>query len=620
MNMVEKFIKNPEIIINIKKNELVKMIKTANETYFQSTPLISDELYEILFESLREKDPNHYLLNEIGASVSEKVRIKLPYFLPSSNKIKMDNKKLQKFISQYPPPYVMSDKEDGVSALLVCKNGVMKMYTRGNGEIGGDITNLVPHINDLNKLDLTQNFVVRGELIIPIKKFNIAQHCNARNAVSGVVNAKIPNEKILKTIDFVAYETIEPTHLTPSLQMKYLTENKFRVVEHQILQFMDIDLLSQLLAIRRKHSKYEIDGIIITHNEVYKRTKKNPSFIFAYKEDTIVFETTIEAIEYRVSKDGLLKPRARVKPIQFPGVTVTYVTLHNARYVVDNHLGVGAVILLVRSGDVIPYVLEVKKKAKTISMPQVPYRWNKTKIDLVFDGGDSSEMNRASMVYFCKQMEIAFISEGVVQKFIDHGINTIDKMLRLTIKDLLKIPTIKEKSAQKIFDSIQSKIHNVELHRIMVASNLFGSGLGIKKLQKIVNHYPDILKKTTNDLRKDILKLEGFDVKTVQKFVDGLEKFKLFLDNNPMIVIQKPKIKSKIKTTGRFQGKKIVLSGFRDKELESNIEENGGEVSSNVSRATDILIVKSKDQETSKTKKAKEYKVQILTKKEFLKL
>jgi len=157
----------------------------------------------------------------------------------------------------------------------------------------------------------------------------------------------------------------------------------------------------------------------------------------------------------------------------------------------------------------------------------------------------------------------------------------------------------------------------------MVASNILGRGIGEKKIKKIIDTYPNIIAKHETDIYNKILKIEGFDELTSKLFTNNLDEFiKLF--NKLPLKLQKQLlvVKKKQNNNNRFDNLKIVFSGFRNKEWETIIEDEGGKVVTTVSSNTDILVAKEEDiktAENSKIKKALQLKITILTLEQFKK-
>ena len=198
------------------------------------------------------------------------------------DKIKPDTDALATWMGKYRGPYVLSCKLDGVSGLYSTEEKVPKLYTRGDGKVGQDISHLIPHL----RLPKTKGVVIRGEFIIPKSMFEKkykTKFANPRNMFAGIINNKtITNEiaNIIKDIQFVAYEVIKPAELSPSKQMEYLKAiNQYNVLYKTETNIHNLtnEQLSDTLIEWRNNSIYEIDGIIVTNDKVYERKKEgNP--------------------------------------------------------------------------------------------------------------------------------------------------------------------------------------------------------------------------------------------------------------------------------------------------------------------------------------------------------
>ena len=199
---------------------------------------------------MEHKFPKNAALSNIGAPV-EKNKVKLPYEMPSMDKIKPDTNALTQWLKHFTGPYVLSCKLDGVSALYTTECNIPKLYTRGDGKVGQDISHLIPYL----KLPDNKDIVVRGELIITKNDFDNHlkdSFANPRNLVSGIVNQKKIDENI-KYLHFVAYELIQP-ELIPSEQLYFLQtlDINIDVVLFKSIDHLTNDLLSELLIKWRK--------------------------------------------------------------------------------------------------------------------------------------------------------------------------------------------------------------------------------------------------------------------------------------------------------------------------------------------------------------------------------
>lgn len=613
---------------NITKKQLEKLIKDANHKYFNTDNKdgMDDKTYDMLIDKLREIEPKHKLLTTIGAPVDKKKKKTLPYILPSANKIKYEEKnkkqietKLNNWIKKYASPYIISHKLDGVSALIV-NNNKISMYTRGESTIGTDITNLIPWL-DLPKIK--EKYAIRGELIISKKDFKKLENSIdinvARNAVSGIVNAKNPNKDILKYLSFVAYECIhfDEIPMIPSEQFSKLKKEGFTTSPYVMVDHLTIEFLQQHLLKCRQNSKFEIDGIIVSHDKMHKRSDKNPDHMFAFKQDNNYKQTTIVDVIYSVSKDGKLKPRAKMTKTNFNGTVVEYATLNNGKFVVDNNIGKGAIVEITMGGDIIPKVVKTIKPAK-VTYPTVPYIWNSSKVEFMVV---SSEMNKEQLIKqlinFCQKMDIKHVSKGLIEKFVSYGVNSISDLINMDEEMLLNMDGIQEKTCQKILSSIQTSITDVPIEVVMVASNCFGPSLGSKKLQTIATSLPitKLMKKyDKKNVLENIVKLDGFSTKTAHDFVQGFDAFIKFVKNNKKITI---KSENK-KTNNTLKNLVVVFSGIRNKELEKQIETNGGKVTTSVSNNTTHVIVNDLSQISSKITKAKSKNIPIMLLHDFI--
>jgi DNA ligase (NAD+) len=673
--IINDFIDDPTLfILNNNAQTLINLIKYTTDKYYNDQPVISDELFDFVIDTLRDIDPEHLILKQVGSKVLTKSKTKLKYWMGSMDKIKpSDPAFLNKWLTKYKGPYIYSDKLDGVSALFVCANSKMNLYTRGDGMEGTDISNLIKYISGLDKLELdklkfdkiskldknSQSFAVRGELIM--SKTNFTKYANtmsnARNMVSGVVNSKSFDPKIVSDIDFVSYEIIDPWLPTQSKQFEKLNKMGFKVVPNSFIDIesntesntqLDFMTLSQILTQRLANTKYEIDGLIISNNILPpQRTQNtNPEYAFAFKDPSLsqIADVKVLGINWSISKDGYIKPVLKLVPTSLGGVVISNVTAINAKYVQNNILGPGAIIQLIRSGDVIPKIIGILKPASSgiAQFPDIDYEWNETGVDIIAID-QTLDQQIKELVFFFKKLDISNIDESTVRKMINANIDSIGKILTIKINDLVKVEGFKEKMVEKIYNNICDRIKNLTMLDLMIASNVFGHGMGSKKLKKIISSYPDIIGLYTNYSQEEIIQmikqLDGFDTKTAEYFNDGLERFIDLFNSLEPNMRKQLRISTRIlaeeielanesllnKTNipnrpNKFMSKIFVFSGFRNKAWESIIESNGGKVGSAISSKTNVLITTKadiKDGSNAKISKARKLNIQILDQEQF---
>jgi NAD-dependent DNA ligase len=617
---------NPKVsLISISNNELIDIVQKLNYDYYiKGKSHLSDELYDFVKSELKNREPNNPLIDNIG--VSKVYKTKLPHHMGSMDKIKSGDKSIINWLKKFNGNgYTISDKLDGISALYVKNEEGEKLYTRGDGKTGKDISYLIKFIKGLNKN--TINTSIRGELIISKKNFkkikNADKVMNVRNIVSGVINSKKPNLQFLKYIRFISYEVIIPDNLTSKEQFKFLNDQKFLTAFNIYKENIDNESLSKLLEERRENSDYDIDGIIVTDNNLHKRNVDgNPKYSFAFKNIFTLnkIEVMVLNIEWNITKDKYLQPVVTFEPIEINGVMVKRATGKNAKFIKDNNIGPGSKLLIVRRGDVIPHIEEVLSDSENgkPQMPEYDYEWNKTEVEIVLkENINNKELVKITDIKnienFVKKMEFDGISSGIITQLYNSGINTIYKFINITKEELLNIEGIKEKKANNIIVSIERTMKELDCIKLMMASNTFGRGFGLKKLELIMDNIKDknFEKKPTLD---ELIKIKGVEKTTAEKFIENIDKYLDFIKINKI----KCNFKEKQKIIDNPElNINVVFTGFRDNQLEKFIESNGGSIKTSISSNIDYLIIKDSDTTSSKIKKAKDLNVKIITKEEF---
>jgi NAD-dependent DNA ligase len=611
------------------KNELVELLKKSDNQYHNlGEPMFSDIEYDEIKEYLRKIDKNNEYFKHIGAEIIGKDKVKLPYFLGSQDKIKDDVKILEKWIKKYnnPSSYIISEKLDGISCLIVYNKDTIKIYTRGDGKYGQDISHLKDKIKNLPKLPkTTSKIAVRGELIINKNNWLKIAHkgTTARNVVAGFVNSKKIDKEIADYIEFIVYDVIEPRSKIEEALL-FAKKHKFNVVKHIKINNLTVSELYELYKEWKTESNYEIDGLVVIHNDLYKlKSGENPKYSFAFKSLAMHEEVRVivKDVEWNVSKDKYLKPIVKFDEIKLNGVKIKQATGFNAEYISKNNIGVGSKIIIIRSGDVIPHIKEVLTPStnKKPLLPDVPFIWNGKDI-ILDDDNKNREQDIKTYSHFMKSLNIKGIGEGVITKLYDNSFDTLIKIINITKADLLKIDGFKDKSATNLLKALED-IKKKTCVELMTASNLFGRGMGEKKLNLIIEKYPYICnnqEKASKLTLEDIKNINGMGDKSSLLFITNLKEFYKFYNslNIDVIVAEVPKITI---DNNKYKNNTYVFSGIRDKELEKIIVASGGTIGSTITRKTTMLIIKTRDDETTKVKKARELNIPIIIYDDFIK-
>jgi NAD-dependent DNA ligase len=581
---------------------------------------MTDNQFDIVKEYIEQKFPNNITVTEIGAEV-ERNKVKLPYEMASMDKIKPDTNALASWISKYKGPYVLSCKLDGVSGLYTTEGTIPKLYTRGNGNVGQDISHLIPFL----RLPKTKNITIRGEFIIPKSVFEEKykkRFANPRNMVAGIINLKHISDTI-GDIHFVAYEVIVPV-LNPSSQMEYLGTINIERALFKFTNTLSNEMLSNLLVEWRKSYMYEIDGVIVTDDKVYQRNSGHPEHSFAFKMvlSEQVAEAKVVDVLWTPSKDGYLKPRVQIEPINLGGVTITYATGFNASFIKDNYIGIGTTIELIRSGDVIPYIKSVTIPADAPKMPDVPYKWNDTHVDIMLENAsEDPTVKEKNITGFFRGIGVEGLSSGNITRLIKSGFSTVPEIIEMTEQDFLSVEGFKEKLANKIYTGIKQKLEEASLITLMAASNIFSRGFSEKKTSLILNELPDILisEASEEEKIKDVETIKGMSTKTAEAFVYNIQDFKKFLQECGLEdkLYEHPEQKEVDEKHILFQ-KSIVMTGTRDKDIIEFLKKVGAIQGSSVSKNTYLVIAKNKEDDTGKAEESRKINVPIMSVEEFI--
>jgi len=637
VDLINDFKKNGISVLGaLSENVLSEMVVVSNELYRNQKPIINDNQFDILEDYIREKFPENEVIRLIGAPIPVgKNKAVLPYEMWSMDKIKPDTNALESWKKKFSGPYVISCKLDGVSGLYTTEGpGGPKLYTRGDGKVGQDVSHFIPYL----KLPSQSNIVIRGEFVIPKQIFEEKykkDFANARNLVSGIVNQKSIDQKI-KDVHFVAYEVIVPT-LKPSDQFEFLKTLNIESVLYEEIggsgDKLTNEYLSETLIDWRKNYVYEIDGVIVVDDKIYPRKSGNPEHAFAFKMvlSDQVAESTVVDVLWSPSKDGYLKPRVQIKPVGLGGVRIEFATGFNGAFIKDNKIGIGAVVEIIRSGDVIPYIRKVVVGAEEPKMPSVPYKWNDTHVDVMLEDKMSDETVREkNIAKFFKDIGVEGLGSGNVARIIKSGFDSIPKIINMTVDDLMGVEGFQKTTANKIHNGIRDRLDKVTLPTLMTATNIFGRGFSDKKIELIMENYKDVFTSKIGEEEKikKISEIKGMALKSAKDFVEKIDDFEDFLMETDMFYklnqYEKARVEGSVKNgavdvNNPLYGKSIVFSGFRNAELEKKLKDIGAKVGSSVSKNTFAVVVKDSDgDETGKVLDDKKLGVMVVSLDEFI--
>jgi len=607
------------ILDKLTESQLSSMIEKANDMYYNSsTPLVSDAQYDIVKEYIERKFPANTAIKQVGAVVV-KNKVVLPYEMASMDKIKPESDALVRWTAKYKGPYILSAKLDGVSGLYTCEGDVPRLYTRGDGKVGQDVSHLTRVLN----LPCIPGLVVRGEFILRKAVFDAkykGTFATARNLVAGIVNAKTIDDKT-RDLDFVVYEVIKPV-LSPSKQLEVLLGHRFNTVWHTTTKLLTNNALSAVLQDTRAKYEYETDGIIVADDKVWPRGTGNPEHAFAFKmaiSDQMA-EAKVVDVLWEVSQDGYLKPRIRIEPVNIAGVNIEYTTGFNGKFIEENGIGVGAVVRVIRSGDVIPYIREVIAPAAKAKMPDVPYVWTTTRVDvMVENAAEDPAVKRKNVIGFFLELDIKGLGESNLKKMVEAGHDSVAKILGLRLADLEKVFG-QGKTAPALYEGIKTRVSKATLAELMTASNMFGRGIGRRSVDALLKESPDFLTSTEDKtIKLEILSKIGVK-KNGEQFYNAIVPFRRFLEEcglagklrvSAQDLLQEPLVQNLL------SGKSVVMTKVRDAEIIDFLKRVGATLDDTMKTTTFVLIVKDRGDVSTKTKYAEARGIPIMTVEEF---
>ena len=597
--------------------KLVNKITEANQLYRVGKPIMSDNEYDILIEELKSIDPDNDILNSIGFLVKDddrKRKLSIPMF--SMNKIKsindVDDWSRLKGISK--SEYVIiTPKFDGLS---LCVNELnSEATTRGDGFHGQICDEHYALIQNHLTLEEDPFSFTYGEVMIPkqvfIDKFS-ADFANPRNLVAGLLNSKTVSDS-LKDCQYIKYGAVCKRNFSTKQEViNELNKGQSSKVQYHICQLSDLTEGLLIDLFHKFSTEFEIDGLIIELNDLSLQDKlgretssNNPVWARAFKHPSFEqsAETDVIGISWNISKQGLLKPILHINPVKLDGVTVSNVTGNNARFVKDLGLGIGAKVVVKRSGMVIPIIADVITPVEFVqpTIEGVEVDWNDAGIELItLTETDNQRLKK--IVAFFEILEADNVSEGVITQLWDAGYKTIKDVLNLKTSDLEKVDRFGKRKAQIVYNSIQKSVSGIQLSKLQHATGIF-KGLGSKKLVLL----EDFATKPTID---QVMSIEGFAEVSAKSYIDSYDIFFDFIKDLPVTIAEKVEA---VKVGTDLEGKSFVFTGVRRPDLESDIESRGGKIGSGVSKTTTHLVMKVVGSGSSKEKKAIELGVEVIT-------
>ena len=646
------------------EQELADLLQDWAQAYYNNQPIVSDQFFDEYYDYLKTKYPQNTLLQEIGSPVPrDSPWNKVEHTIPMTSldkvnteeqfdkwvntlKYKSPTTKLMKTVDEF----WLSEKLDGFSIELVYNNGnLIQAITRGDGLVGEDITENIALSKSLPKR-LTANFngAVRGEVILRRSQFNSLQlrkedgefYSNPRNAAAGI--ARRFDHRQAEFLEILCYDIISyDKHTFPSEEVKNLTMEKLGL---PVLGGEKVNIeqakksFENYLIEKRAELDYEIDGLVLKVNEHYaveqledtSRENKNPKTQRAWKFIAEGKVSILRDVLFSLGRSGTITPIAKIDPTKIAGATIELASLHNISIMQKLGVAPGDSVYVIRANDVIPQVVRVETK-RNFNAVIIPEKCPNCGADLKLQS--TSKSKKEVKILFCpnemgcstqqigkisrfiEQLEIKDFSESRIETLYNADlISDTEDLFSFDQDEAALLDGLGRKTVEKLTQQL-SNLTNIPLEKVL-------GGLGINSLssrqwKKITNagykQWGDIdrlLTLTEKQFIEELSKIKGLGQEITKLMYSGLQtRKKTYQALQKYISLAK-------QITGPLNGLKFCMTGVRtynNKDIESIIEKNGGEMRGSVSKNLDYLIVAVYNSQSTKAKKAKSLGINFIT-------
>ncbi len=583
---------------------LEKEIKLHNKLYFiNNNPQISDQEFDQLVEGLRKLDPSNptlfELVGEIGDVTHEKPMLSIEK--------RYSYEEIQKWlISTGDKKYIIEPKYDGMAAKY--QNGVLS--TRGNGLVGEDISKRLKDLNIIGKLPKKSEAVL-GEIIIPLSYFNknlAKEYKNPRNAVVGIIKSKKVSESGIKAlmdkgVHFIIYD--EANSKTVSID-SLLDKDEWEGILEETLQ---VD--------------YPLDGVVIkvADNKIrdkFEATEHHEKWQVAYKLPAERKWSKVLDIKSQVGRTGRITNVAVITPIDLSGATIKNVTLHNIDFVEKTKIGIGSDVEVCRSGEVIPFITNVKASDSPFLIPNVcPICKSKiTRNGKYLECINQKCPARKSqeIEHFFKALNVQELGLKTIEKFMDvFEITSPIDFYNLKVEQIAPLDGFGDKSASNIVSGIQKTLDKT-ITEFELLEALGVKDIGRASSKWIIKKYG--IEKLNLLTKEDLQDIKGIGPNKAESFIQDIKEKWQIAES----LFRKGLSFKKELTSAKLAGLTFCITGKKQKysreELIEIIEQGGGEYAAALTKNTNYLIAG--ENAGSKLEKAKKLGIKVITEAKLL--
>ena len=661
--------------IEQKIEQLREELRQHNYNYYVlDNPIISDYDFDIKLKSLQELEdkfpeyfdstsPTQRVGGEITKSFNTVTHTHRMYSLDNSysNEDILDwENRIQKILGIVDIEYACELKYDGASINLYYKNGELeKAVTRGDGFQGDNVT---ANIKTIKSIPLKLNeqkvsdFEIRGEIILPLAGFNKMNrerieegedpYMNPRNTASGSLKLQDSAEVANRPLDCLLYHVVAnrlpfETHdeaLKYAIKAGFKIPNTFKVLKsiNAIFEFINY------WDIERHNLPYETDGVVIKVNSLHYQeelgyTAKSPRWAIAYKFKAEQKSTVLKSISYQVGRTGAITPVANLEPVALAGTIVKRASLHNADQIAKLDIRIDDTVFVEKGGEIIPKVIGVDLEKRPLNSQRTTYITHCPDCDTVLVRKEGDAKHYCPNEFGCPTQITGRILHYISRKAMDIdglGAETVELLFKeklitnyadlydLKVEQIIPLERMAEKSAENMINGIENS------KQIPFEKVLFGIGIRYvgetvaKKLAKYFKSIDNLLKASFEELiqvdeigEKIAQSIVDFAQNSVNiDLIDRLKRYGVQLELSAEALENQTEI---------LQGKIFVVSGVFTKmsrnEIKKSIEDNGGKVSSSISKKTNYIIAGDNMGPIKKTK-AEELNIPLISEDNYIEM
>lgn len=611
--------------------DIEQRLREARNAYYKDgTSPLTDAEYNALEDELRAVDPDNPLLKEVGAD-TESGWPKAKHEIPMGSLSKVQNKDQFKVWSEttrpadgYIPPVIVSEKLDGISIAIYYEEGKYKQaITRGDGNEGEDITpNVAKMKNVPSQLPIKFTGWLRGEILLFKEdwKTHMSDKKNPRNAAAGT--SKRHDGKGCEHLTVLYYDmTDSGTYTSNRLMVKYgiiifIKNDLCLDIANVIGPVMphEVPNIVESWEQNREDLPYEIDGMVVEVNERHifydmGGVDNRPKGAVAYKFKPIEKTTRVKDVIWQIGRTGRVTPVAELEPVDIGGVTISRASLHTARMALDIQAGPGALVVISRRNDVIPYVERVIE-AQPVSMPEFPHKWDGEY--LVHTEMDSKTELYNSIKTWVQRLRILHWGDALIKLIIDYELaHSLSDLYSLDWHFLGELAG--HGIAKRAKKSLEEKGNNISFAD-------FVSALNIRYCDTLAKNLVAAGFNTTYKLLKaDIQSLsqaEGIGGTKATHIFQSLQKKEFLIERLDSIITFEEK-------GGPLAGLSFCFTGAMSrprKELENMALDAGAEIKKSVSAGLTHLVLADPSSTTIKAQKAHKLGIKCVGESEFKKI